>query len=96
MVVSHGTQERPLRMKLDSRAESPVQDAQGAKCGFGRSGAIVELSLSLGALGLKPGDKAGMLVRLVRDDMEVDRLPRYGELELTVPDPSFERAHWHV
>ena len=37
-----------------------------------------------------------MLVRLMRDGVEVDRLPRYGELELLVPDKSFERAHWHV
>jgi hypothetical protein len=37
-----------------------------------------------------------MLLRLVRDEVEVDRLPRYGELELVVPDESFDRAHWHV
>ena len=30
------------------------------------------------------------------DEVELDRLPRYGELELQVPDESFERAHWHV
>jgi hypothetical protein len=56
----------------------------------------VELSLSLGALGIAPGDRVGMLLRLVRDEVEVDRLPRYGELDLVVPDRSFERAHWHV
>jgi len=28
--------------------------------------------------------------------MELDRLPRYGELELLVPDQSFERANWRV
>jgi len=96
ILVSRGSEERPLRMKLEPGAESPVLDSSGAKCGFGRCGAIVELSLSQGALGLAPGDKVGMLVRLMRDDTEVDRLPRYGELELTVPDQSFERAHWHV
>jgi len=37
-----------------------------------------------------------MLLRQMRDEVEIDRLPRYGELELTVPDKSFERAHWHV
>jgi alpha-amylase/alpha-mannosidase (GH57 family) len=95
-VFSRGTEEKTLRMAIDSRADCAVLDAKGTKYGFGRCGAIVELSLSQGALGLKPGDKLGMLVRLVRDDVEADRLPRFGELELTVPDESFERAHWHV
>jgi hypothetical protein len=37
-----------------------------------------------------------MLARLVRDGVEADRVPRYGELELAVPDESFDPAHWHV
>jgi hypothetical protein len=28
--------------------------------------------------------------------VEVDRLPRYGELSLVVPDEGFEQAHWSV
>jgi hypothetical protein len=32
----------------------------------------------------------------VVDEGEVDWLHRYGELELVVPDESFDRAHWHV
>jgi hypothetical protein len=32
----------------------------------------------------------------LRNGIEIDRLPRYGEVELTVPDPSFEQTHWHV
>ena len=35
-------------------------------------------------------------MRLLRDEVEADRLPRYDELEATVPDRGFERAHWHV
>jgi len=96
ILVSRGSEERPLRMKLDPGAESPVLDSSGAKCGFGRCGAIVELSLSQGALGIAPGDKVGMLVRLMRGDTEVDRLPRYGELKLTVHVETNEQAHWHV
>ena len=96
ILVTRAGQQRALHMKVDPRDECPVLDAQGVKCGFGRCGAILELSLSLGALGLSPGDKVSMLVRLLRDEAEVDRLPRYGELELTVPDQSFEQAHWHV
>jgi hypothetical protein len=56
----------------------------------------VEVSIPLLALSVAPGDRLGMLVRLMRDEVEVDRLPRYGELELQVPDKSFERANWRV
>jgi hypothetical protein len=81
---------------LPGGGESPVLDERGSRSGAGRCGAIVELSISLAALGAAPGDRLGMLLRLVRDGAEVDRLPRYGELELVVPDESFDPAHWHV
>ena len=84
-----------LRLERDGR-ECPALDARGVRCGAGRCGAIVELSLSLSLLGFAPGDKVGLLVRLLREDVEVDRLPRYGELALVVPDPGFERLHWQV
>jgi hypothetical protein len=62
----------------------------------GHSGAIVEFSLSLSALGFSPADRLGLALRLMRGEVEADRLPRYGELQLVVPDRSFEQAHWHV
>ena len=62
----------------------------------GRSGAIVELAVGVGAVGLSPSDRAGLLLRLLRNGIEIDRLPRYGDLELTVPDQRFEPTHWHV
>ena len=90
-------EEKTLRMQLQPfGVDCPVADERQTQCGIGRCGAIVELSISLAALGVAPSDRLGMLVRLMRDGVEVDRLPRYGELELLVPDKSFERAHWHV
>ena len=92
-----GTREgKTLRMPLRLNGECPVLDERGVQVGSGRCGAIVELSVSLGALSIAPADRMGMLLRQMRDGVEVDRLPRYGELELVVPDKSFERAHWHV
>ncbi len=92
-----GTREgKTLRMPLRLNGECPVLDERGVQVGSGRCGAIVELSVSLGALSIAPADRLGMLLRQMRDGVEVDRLPRYGELELVVPDKSFERAHWHV
>jgi hypothetical protein len=90
-------EEKSLRMPLlAGGADCPVTDDRGAPCGIGRCGAIVEVSIPLLALSVAPGDRLGMLVRLMRDEVEVDRLPRYGELELQVPDKSFERANWRV
>jgi hypothetical protein len=90
-------EEKTLRMPiLAGGVECPVTDERGALCGEGRCGAIVELSVSLAALGVAPADRLGVLVRVLRDGVDVDRLPRYGELELLVPDKSFERAHWYV
>ncbi len=90
-------EEKTLRMRLlPGNAESPVHDQNGAGCGAGHAGAIVELALLQSALGLAPGDRIGLSVQILRDEVEVDRLPRYGELALVVPDRGFEHAHWQV
>src|SRR5205823_4498559 len=96
ILLTHGKQERTLRMALRAGLECPVLDERGTRCGTGRCGAIVELSISLAALGIAPGDRIGMLLRHLRDEAELDRLPRYGELEMVAPDSGFERTHWHV
>jgi len=88
--------ERTLRMEVRPGAECPVLDERGEKVGSGYSGTIVELAVGTSALGLSPSTRAGLLLRLMRNGLEVDRLPRYGELELVVPDQGFEQAHWHV
>jgi alpha-amylase/alpha-mannosidase (GH57 family) len=97
ILLTRENQERTLRMQVrPGGEESAVVDEHGEKCGSGRSGAIVELKVGVSALGLSPSDRAGLLLRLLRNGIEVDRLPRYGELELTVPDQRFEPTHWHV
>jgi len=96
ILVARPSADSTLRMALKPGGECPVTDEHGAVCGTGVCGAIVELSISLPALSVAPKDQIGMLVRLMRDEVEVDRLPRYGELTLVVPDKGFERAHWSV
>ena len=73
-----------------------LSDGAGRPCGFGRSGAIVELSLELSALGLAPHDKVGLLVRVLQDEVEQERLPRYGDLPLSVPGRGFDQLNWQV
>jgi len=74
----------------------PAVDETGARCGSARTGVLVELSLSLGALGLVPGARIALLVQVLRGEVEIERLPRVGELETVVPDRRFEQAHWQV
>ena len=76
--------------------ESEVLTEAGARCGTGRTGAIVELGLELETLGLLPGDEVRLWVRVLRDEVEVDRLPRYGELPAKVPGREFEPRNWQV
>jgi alpha-amylase/alpha-mannosidase (GH57 family) len=97
ILLTRDKSERTLRMEVrPGGAECPVLDERGVQCGSGYGGALVELAIAVRALGLSPSDRAGLLLRLMRDGVEVDRLPRYGELELTVPDQGFEQVHWHV
>jgi len=97
ILIARDKAERTLRMEVRPGAEKcPVLDEGGQQCGAGHSGTLVELSLSLDAVGLATSDRFGLLLRLLRGGVEVDRLPRYGDLALEVPGPSFERTHWHV
>jgi alpha-amylase/alpha-mannosidase (GH57 family) len=92
-----GAGEKTVRMRLvPGGAETPVTDEQGKTCGSGHTGVLVEAALSREALGLGPGERVALTLRIVRDEVEVDRLPRYGEIALTVPDRQFELANWRV
>src|SRR6266852_1321549 len=89
--------EKTLHMRLvPGGAQTPVTDEQGKTCGSGHTGVLVEAALSRDALGLKPGERIALTLRILRDEVEVDRLPRYGEVALTVPDRQFELANWRV
>jgi hypothetical protein len=57
---------------------------------------VLELALPFDALGLAPGMKVALSVHALRGDLEVERLPRYGFLAVTVPDADFEHVHWRV
>ncbi|HYV67002.1 MAG TPA: glycoside hydrolase, partial [Myxococcales bacterium] len=92
-----GGGEKTLRMRLDpGGGETAVTDERGTRLGSGRTGALVEVALSRQDLGLGPGERIALTLRVVRDEVEVDRLPRYGEIAVSVPDRQFELANWRV
>ncbi|MFL5435585.1 MAG: glycoside hydrolase [Myxococcales bacterium] len=96
-LVGEHREEKSVRVLLaKGGVDLPVVDETGARCGSARTGVLVELSLSLGALGLVPGARIALLVHVVRAEVEIERLPRVGELETVVPDRRFEQAHWQV
>lgn len=57
---------------------------------------VVELSVPLSTLGLPPGAKLDIAVRVMSDDVEIDRYPRTGSVGVTVPGEDFERLNWWV
>ncbi|HMB07802.1 MAG TPA: glycoside hydrolase family 57 protein [Isosphaeraceae bacterium] len=60
------------------------------------TGHILELGVPFGRLGLKAGDPTRFYVELLGGDASLDRAPREGIFELTVPSPDFERIMWQV
>ncbi|MBV8557213.1 MAG: hypothetical protein JO116_16740 [Planctomycetaceae bacterium] len=60
------------------------------------TGQILELGVPFCRIGLKAGDPIRFCVELLRGDSSVDRAPREGIFELTVPTPDFERIMWQV
>lgn len=60
------------------------------------TGKILELSVPFGRLGLKAGDSVRFYVELLSSEASLDRAPREGIFELTVPSPDFERIMWQV
>jgi hypothetical protein len=67
--------------------------AEAGECAFED---VLELSVPFAELSLGPGAKVAMAVHTFRGEVEVERLPRFGYVNLTVPDADFERLHWRV
>ncbi|MGC4001224.1 MAG: glycoside hydrolase family 57 protein [Anaeromyxobacter sp.] len=69
---------------------------QGKAAGQIAFAQVVELAVPFRALDLPPGLQVAVSVTALRNEVEVERLPRYGFLHFTVPDADFERVNWRV
>jgi hypothetical protein len=47
-------------------------------------------------LGLAAGEKLAFSLYVLREEVEVERLPRYGFITINVPDEGFEHVNWQV
>jgi len=68
----------------------------GAPAGEAAFTDVLEVSLPFAALGLRPGVRLSLAVHALREGVEVERLPRFGYLNLVVPGEDFELVHWRV
>jgi alpha-amylase/alpha-mannosidase (GH57 family) len=59
-------------------------------------GEVLEAAVQFGPLELAPGARGAFSVHVLRGDVEVERLPRYGFVVFAVPDQDFDRVHWRV
>jgi alpha-amylase/alpha-mannosidase (GH57 family) len=57
---------------------------------------VLEIALPFAALGLEPKTKLAVSVHALRGEVEIERLPRYGFLAVSVPDADFEHVNWRV
>jgi alpha-amylase/alpha-mannosidase (GH57 family) len=57
---------------------------------------VLELAVPFGRLGLKANEPVRFYIELVQGETSLDRAPREGIFELTVPTPDFERVMWQV
>ncbi len=57
---------------------------------------ILEVQLGFDELGVRAGDHLWLSVKALAGEVEVQRLPSSGTLELEVPGPEFDRVHWKV
>ena len=57
---------------------------------------VVELSLPLATLDVRPGATIDFAVRVLAGDVEIDRYPRTGSVKVIVPGEDFERLNWWV
>ncbi|HEY6003355.1 MAG TPA: glycoside hydrolase family 57 protein [Anaeromyxobacter sp.] len=90
----------------DRRITVDFPVAPDGKARPGRSGAeelgraafsaVLEIALPFAALGLAPKTKVAISVHALRGEVEVERLPRYGFLAVSIPDADFEHVNWRV
>jgi alpha-amylase/alpha-mannosidase (GH57 family) len=69
---------------------------EGSAVGSGVFLDILEVQLGFGELGVRAGDHLWLSVRALAGDVEVQRFPSNGTLELEVPGLDFDRVHWKV
>ncbi|HET9595382.1 MAG TPA: glycoside hydrolase family 57 protein [Anaeromyxobacteraceae bacterium] len=89
-----------LQLEVDFSAAPDGAERRGRRAGadLGRSAfaRVMEIALPFAGLRLAAGDRVAVALHVLRGEVELERLPRFGYVTLTVPDQDFERIHWRV
>ena len=93
-LLGAGRQER-VEFPLADGGPFPGRWREG-DLGLGAFGRILELAVPFASLHFTPGQRLSLAVHVLRGAVAVERLPRYGHLEVEVPSEDFERIHWRV
>jgi alpha-amylase/alpha-mannosidase (GH57 family) len=92
---------RGRQAEVDFELQPDGQPREGHAPGGGAVGQaafldVLELSVPFAAIGLAAGDRVSLAVHVLRGQVEVERLPRYGFVTVIVPDRDFDGANWRV
>jgi alpha-amylase/alpha-mannosidase (GH57 family) len=89
---------RQMEVDFELAADGRLREGRhgGAAVGQAAFLDVMELSIPFAALGLGPGDPVALAVHVLKSLVEVERLPRYGFVNVQVPDRDFEGVHWRV
>jgi hypothetical protein len=91
VVISNPSEPHPIG--FINHAGSPSSNGTTVEVACGK---ILEMAVPFGRLGLKAGDPIRFYVELLDAETSLDRAPREGIFELTVPTPDFEKIMWQV
>jgi alpha-amylase/alpha-mannosidase (GH57 family) len=96
-----GVGERRVRVHLNLEVGDPLPRvlegaAEPRPAGRASLHDILEMGVPFASLGLSAGARVAMSVQVLREGIEIERLPRAGYLSFTVPDADYERRNWRV
>jgi len=92
---------RGRQVEVDFDLQPDGQRRDGRVPGGGTAGQaafldVLELSIPFAAVGLAAGDRVALAVHVLRSQVEVERIPRYGFVTVLVPDRDFDGVNWRV
>jgi len=91
--------ERQVEVDFELTADGQLRPGRGAGGKAAGQAAfldVLELSIPFADLGLGPGDRVALAIHVLRAAVEVERLPRYGFVNVVVPGADFEGVNWRV
>jgi hypothetical protein len=96
--VAVRSNEREVRVEFPVVPDGVEQPGSlaGAPAGRAAFARLLEIAVPFSALGLAPRTRVAVAARVLRGEVELERLPSQDWLTLEVPDEDFERIHWRV